>query len=249
MAGAQSGQPVRNLTDAVLSWWGTGAVGYPPFHPAWRGALDEAGTEPFADPRPLVAVFTNLHWTLLSTTQSRHGYGLVRAAILALPDVRFALAPHPTERSGAGFALLLSDLDREGAANVTVCAAADRAGRARLFRDAAVALATPSTMLLDLEMRAIPTLLLGLPPFEGLYASLDRACVVRDADALVAAIAAAVDATAPAPALRTGRLQPFDAAALQARITAALPPCDTPPRPARDTLPVIYRHALAAGRP
>jgi len=265
LAGARDGVPVRNLADAVLPWWGAGAIGYPGLHPAWRGiladppddadslakAVNDVRIDPVvaeSDP-PWVAVLTNLHWTILSPAESQQGYALLRAAILALPDLHFVLAPHPTEATSAGFARLRADLERAGARNVAVCPPSDRPGRTRLLRQARLALATPSTVLLDLEMRGIPTLLLGLPPFEGLYAALDRACVIRDAPALVAAIADGVGGAGPTPVLRTGRLLPFDAAALTARLHAALPDPGAPPRPPRDYVPLIHRHATLAGRP
>lgn len=253
-AGAQDGLATRNLTDAVLMWWGAEGIGYPrylvpPAEDGREGVEGEVSSPSAAALTPArrdapIAVLTNLHWTLLGPAQAEAGYGMIHSAILALPDLRFALAPHPTEATSSGFLRLIETLRAARARNWRVVPATDRTGRADLMAGAGLAIATPSTVLLDLELARCPTLLLGLAPFEPLYASLERATVVRSGPALSDALARAV-AGGPLPWLTTGRLEPFDPARAEARIRAALP--DTPsPRLARDFVPRLYRYLTTA---
>lgn len=253
MAQAQNGLFARNLTQDKLTWWGDDSIGYPrhihreteyPAQDADAGLPQaEAPAAPTHRPKGPrnggpVAVLTNLHWALLSPEEAQTGYAMIMAAITALPDLQFALMPHPAEVKTAAFIRMCDRLDQARAPNWRLLLPQDHDARAEVMRHAWLALASASTVLLDLEMNATPTLLLGLRQMIPLYAALDCADVVRDAPALTRAIAETA-AGIRDPYLRTGRLCRFDPAALEARITAAIPP---QPRPVQDVVAALHRY-------
>ena len=252
-SGLPGGLPLRNLTDARLTWWGEEAVGYPPYvmdpapapemlGPEGSGlgpvSSSLADTETVSHRNGPVAVLTNLHWTLLDPQEATAGYDMILAAVIALPDVDFVLAPHPTEMATAGFARLRDQLRQVHAQNCTVLPASDREGRAALLSRARLAVATASSVLLDLEMHRVPTVLLGLPSFEALFAALETTTVARTPEALITLLSGALDGTGY-PALCTGRLVPFDPKALEQRLLAAV---RKTPLAAKDYVPILMRH-------
>jgi len=87
-------------------------------------------------------------------------------------------------------------------------------------------------------MRDIPTLLLGLPSLRPLYDTLDSHSRADTAAALIAGIASAQGGSTR-PVLRTGRLVPFDPAALERRIRDALSPDRLS---AHTVLPILHRY-------
>lgn len=220
---ARNGLPVRNLVADQLRWFGEDAIGYPPFTEAAHPDIGYLPDEPAPEPdRDTILYLTNFHWNLLTREESRRGYNMIISAILALPDCTHVISPHPSEMGSPAYREMIETLSQRGVENYTIERPADAAGRLAMLRRTKLAVSSISTVLLDLEMAHIPTVVFGFESFASLLDGFETCASVSTREELVAAIKEAMYGSY-APEFRSGRLQPFDAGRLSAAIRAKLP--------------------------
>lgn len=211
---ARNALPVRNLAPNTLRWFGENAIGYPPYTDAVRAdssylhdEMEEEG------PPEKILYLTNFHWNLLDAQQRDHGYSMITKSILALPDGNHVISPHPAEVQSPLFRNMVKTLEDENATNFEIVRPESAEHRITMLRQTKVAVSSISTVLLDLEMMGIPTLLFDLPGFRSLQQGLEEFTAVSDGSTLVRQLKHVLYSEY-FPELHTGKLKPFNRQAL-----------------------------------
>ncbi|MEW4400058.1 hypothetical protein AB1J06_15340 [Agrobacterium tumefaciens] len=216
ISGALNGLPVPNMTDRKLRWSGEGAIGYPPFA---ESVYEDSSRLRCAGDHTLI--LTNLHWNILSEEDVGHICDMIVKAVVSLPEISFMMVPHPSELDKPHLKRLRARLQSANAQNIRIIRPDSADEMSDLIKSSRMALSTVSTVLLDLEMYEVPTLIMAGRRQHRLIESFQSCHLVVGKEGLVQDIKDIYYGHLQ-PYLRTGMLEPFHASILQENILTAI---------------------------
>lgn len=196
--GATMGGAARNFCDSQIRWSGEDGIGLPQFHDL-APALNDG----------YVLILSNMHRSIFSEIERRVFYDGVAQLVRTYPKTSFVWKPHQAEFQRK-LEPLYAPLMRQTGLNLEVLTKETMGGRTTLdlIRRCSCAVSSASSVLLELEMYAKPTLLYAPVSMEGIVPALGRVHPFND-DVTLLASYAAMAAHPDAYRMKTGYLKPF----------------------------------------
>lgn len=204
-ANAAMGAAARNFRDDVVGWSGDAGIGLPQFHDL-KPASDDG----------YVLILSNQHRSVFSEIERRLFYEGVAQLVRRHPDTRFLWKPHQAELQRK-LEPLYAPLMALVRANLELLTRETMAGQTTLdlIRCCSSAVSSLSSVVLELEMYAKPTLLYAPASMEGAVAIMGTVHPFVDDLSLLAAYDDLLQRPG-AYRMRTGFLKPFEPDRLRA---------------------------------
>lgn len=203
--GATMGAAARNFCDGQVGWAGQEGIGLPQYH-----NLPPASDEGY------VLILSNMHRSIFSEIERRLFYDSVAQLVRTHPRTSFLWKPHQAEIQRR-LEPLYAPVMRQAGRNLELLTKETMAGRTTLdiIRRCSRAVSSASSVLLELEMYAKPTLLYAPVSMEGVLPALGRIHPFHDDVTLLSSYADMV-ARPDAYRMKTGHLKPFEPDRLRA---------------------------------
>jgi len=204
-ANAAQGAAARNFRDDLVGWSGKDGIGLPQFH----------DLEPATDDG-YVLILSNLHRSVFSEVERRLFYEGVAQLVRRHPETRFLWKPHQAELQRKLEPLYAPLMEQVGE-NLELLTRETMAGRTTLdlIRCCSRAVSSLSSVVLELEMYAKPTLLYAPVSMEDAVAIMGTVHPFDDDLSLLSAYADLMQRP-DAYRMQTGFLKPFDPDRLRA---------------------------------
>jgi len=204
-ANAAQGGAARNFRDDLVGWSGKDGIGLPQFHDL-KPATDDG----------YVLILSNLHRSVFSEVERRLFYEGVAQLVRRHPETRFLWKPHQAELQRKLEPLYAPLMEQVGE-NLELLTRETMAGRTTLdlIRCCSCAVSSLSSVVLELEMYAKPTLLYAPVSMEDAVAIMGAVHPFDDDLSLLSAYADLMQRP-DAYRMQTGFLKPFDPDRLRA---------------------------------
>lgn len=204
-ANAAQGAAARNFRDDLVGWSGKDGIGLPQFHNL-KPATDDG----------YVLILSNLHRSVFSEVERRLFYEGVAQLVRRHPETRFLWKPHQAELQRKLEPLYAPLMEQVGE-NLELLTRETMAGRTTLdlIRCCSRAVSSLSSVVLELEMYAKPTLLYAPVSMEDAVAIMGTVHPFDDDLSLLSAYADLMQRP-DAYRMQTGFLKPFDPDRLRA---------------------------------